>query len=167
MENRKEIIEALASGNLKKIKAFIKAEEEEKSGRDIGFADINFSDEKGKIPGNTWNVPLLGLHEVNKKWVQSGKYLNISHEEFASLIVKYDYQVMAMGWFVNTKFPEHSEAYVPPNPTMTPERKYHQILKELKVIAYLSRKMKGITFRSGREMDEWIRAEEKLIPDNL
>ena len=166
VENRKEIIEALASGNLKKIKEFIKAEEEEKQGRVIS-SEINFLDEERKIPGNTWSIPMLGLYAVNKKWVQSGKYLNLSHEEFASLIVKYDYQVMAMGFYVNTKFPEHSEAYIPPDPTMTAERKYQEILKELKEIAYLSKKMKGITFRSGKEMDEWIRADEKLIPDNL
>jgi len=167
MENRKELIEALASGNLNKIKTFIKAEEEKKSGKVLGFAEINFSDEEGKIPENTWNIPLLGLHEINKKWVQTGKYLNLTHEEFASLIVKYDYQVMAMGFYVNTKFPEYSWAYKPPDPTITPEIKYQQILKELKEIAFLSRRMEGITLRSSQEMDEWIKEEEKLIPENL
>lgn len=166
MENRKELIEALTSGNLKKIKEFKKAEEEEKQGRVI-ISEINFLDEERKIPGNTWSIPMLGLHAVNKKWVQSGKYLNITHEEFASLIVRYDYQVMAMGWYVNTKFPEHSEAYIPPDPTMTPERKYQEILKELKKIAHLQQRMQGVDFRSSKEMDEWIRVEEKLIPDNL
>jgi len=167
MENRKELIEALVSGNLKKIKEFKNADEENKQGGNIGFANLNYLDTESKVCANTWNLPLLGLYQKGKVWVQSGKYSNLSHEDFASLIVKYDYQVMAMGFYVNTKFPEHSEAYIPPDPTMTAERKYQQILKELKEIAYLSKKMKGISFRSGKEMDEWIRAEETLIPDNL
>jgi hypothetical protein len=166
--NRKELIEALASGNLKKIKEFKKADEEDQQGRFIGYADFNFSDEEeGNIKGNTWNIPILGLHEVNKKWVQSGKYSNLTHEEFASLIVKYDYQVMAEAFFVNHKFPEHSDAYEPPDPTMTPEKKYQKILRLLKEIAYLVKRMKGVAFRSGAEMEAWIKAEEKLMPDNL
>jgi len=165
--DRKELIEALSSGNLKKIIDIKQADEEGKQGKFIGFAGLNYLDDERKVCAYTWSIPILGLHEVNKKCVQSGKYSNLSHEEFASLIVKYDYSVFVEGFYVNYKFPEHSWAYVPPDPTMTPERKYLEILKNLKEIAYLHHKMKGITFKSGAEMTEWLKAEEKLIPENL
>ena len=138
--DRKELIEALSSGNLKKIIDIKTAEEEEKQGKFIGFAEINYLDSEEKVCANTWSIPILGLHEVNKKCVQSGKYSNLSNEEFASLIVKYDYQVLAMGFYVNCIFPEHSSAYVPPDPTMTPERKYQEILAYLKEIPEFYRK---------------------------
>ncbi len=132
--NRKELIEALSSGKLKKIIEFRQSEEESKQGGYIGFAELNYMDAEKQILGDTWNMPLLGLSEVGNKWVQSGKYSNLSHEEFASLIVKYDYQVMAMGWYINHRFPEHSWAYEAPDPKMTPERKYQEILAYLKEI---------------------------------
>jgi hypothetical protein len=165
--NRKELIEALSSGNLKKIIDIKQADEEGKQGKFIGFADLNYLDAEEKVCANTWSIPILGLHEVNKQWVQSCKYSNLSHEELADLIVKHDYQVIAMGYYVNFKFPEHSWAYEPPDPTITPERKYLEILKNLKEIAYLHQKIKGVTFRSGAEMTEWLKAEEKLMPENL
>lgn len=56
----------------------------------------------------------------------------MSAEDFATLIVKYDFQVMdtSHGVYINGKFPNDI-----PDPTMTPERKYREILEYLKELS--------------------------------
>ena len=70
--------------------------------------------------------------------------MNLTYEALAALIVRYDFQTMANGWYVNTKFPEHSWAYVAPDPTETPEQKYQRILDKLKQVETSCHRMEGI-----------------------
>lgn len=138
--NRLEIIKALNSANLKKIRELKKAEKISRKGRFIGFADLNLLNDQKGIKSDSWSIPLLGLQQIGGKWIQSGKFSNLSHESFASLIVENDYQVMAEGYYLNYKFPEESEYYDPPDPTLTPEKKYMMILAEIKEIAEICQK---------------------------
>lgn len=131
--SRNDLINAIAAGNVERI-AEIQQLKEDKWKNCLMFADINEND--------TWDVPLLGLSEINGKWVQSGKYMGITYEAFAALIVKYNFKVMAIGGYVNYEFPEHSEAYEPPDPTETPEHKYQRILNDLKEAAEAYREIR-------------------------
>ena len=60
------------------------------------------------------------------------KYPNMSAEDFAAMIVKYDFQVMETthGVYINAIFP-----HTVTDPTMTPERKYQEILAYLKELS--------------------------------
>jgi hypothetical protein len=128
--SRVDLINAIASGDVKKIIELQQQADADLNGRVI-FANLNDND--------TWDIPILGLHEVNKTWIQSGKYMGLTYEVFAALIVKHEFQVMANGYYVNHKFPEHSDAYVPPDLNETPELKYQRILNDLKEVAALWR----------------------------
>lgn len=126
--NRNDLITAISSGDIAKIKELKETDQEKKGG--YLFADLN--------EDQTWNIPLLDLYQdKNKDWKRGNKHRNLTHETFARLIVKKDYQVMATGYYVNTKFPEGSDAYQEPDPNMTDEMKYLEILQDLKEVAKL------------------------------
>ena len=120
--NRTDLINAIASADVKKIVEIQRQEEESWRGKVI-LAELNAND--------LWDIPVLGWQTVGKELIKTDKYMNLTYEAFAALIVRYDFQAMCNGWYVNTKFPEHSWAYVAPDPTETPELKYQRILNEL------------------------------------
>lgn len=123
MNNRNELINALASGDPVKVKELKDQEIQRCKGGTI------FSEEN---QDHTWNplIPCFGRPENG--WKDIKKYKNISAEEFAALIVKYDFHVMetSHGVYINTPFPDDI-----PDPTMTPERKYSEILDYLKELS--------------------------------
>jgi|GEM_PF-4751329 hypothetical protein len=123
MQNKKELIEAMTAGDVQRIKTLKEQNDECKKGKML-WARLNEDD--------TWHALIIGMQEINGHWVESDRYKRLSAEDFAALIVKYDYEVMAEWFCVNYKFPEHSDVYEPPDPNVTPEQKYDNILKELK-----------------------------------
>jgi hypothetical protein len=127
-KDRNDFINALISGDPVKIKE-LKDQEIERCKGKIIFAEEN--------KDHTWHPILICFAREENGWKDMHKYPNMSAEDFASLIVKYDFQVMEMshGVYINGKFPEHSDYYEPPDPTMTPEKKYREILDYLKELS--------------------------------
>jgi len=121
--SRMDLINAMASGDLAKIKELKEMEIQQCKGKII-FA--------GENKDHTWHPILFCFARKENGWKDLHKYPNMSAEDFATLIVKYDFQVMetSHGVYINGKFPDDI-----PDPTMTPERKYREILDYLKELS--------------------------------
>lgn len=126
-DNRQELINALSVGDVDKVKRLKEDEDQSHQGKML-MAVLNKDED-------TWHILMLGMYQRAGQWFESEKFKRVSYESFAKLICRFDYQVILSGYLVNHKFPEHSDAYVPPDPKMTPERKYQEILQDLKDIA--------------------------------